>query len=85
MSRNDICPHRRIFLIANYFPFISDIEVLVMTLSFQILKLCDGGEVGLDWIDNGHKDGDKQPIVLFLPGLTGDSQSGKYFFVCVSV
>ena len=41
----------------------------------QILKLSDGGEVCLDWIDNGHKDGDKEPIVLFLPGLTGDSQS----------
>ena len=39
------------------------------------MKLSDGGEVCLDWIDNGHKDGDKEPIVLFLPGLTGDSQS----------
>lgn len=26
-------------------------------------------------MDNGHKDGDNDPIVLFLPGLTGDSQS----------
>jgi hypothetical protein len=37
-------------------------------LSTQILKLSDGGEVCLDWIDNGHKDGDSAPIVLFLPG-----------------
>lgn len=26
---------------------------------FQVLMLSDGGEVCLDWIDNGHKDGSK--------------------------
>lgn len=46
----------------------------------EILKLSDGGEVGLDWLDND-KDGSSSekeysgPIILFLPGLTGDSQS----------
>ena len=42
--------------------------------------MSDGGEVCLDWIDSASKDkgskgSDKDAIVLFLPGLTGDSQS----------
>ena len=46
---------------------------------FQILKLKDGGEIGLDWLDQSthHYDNSEYdgPIVLFLPGLTGHSQS----------
>ena len=46
----------------------------------QVLKLKDGGEVGLDWLDDPTDkrvaDADYDgPIVLFLPGLTGHSQS----------
>lgn len=33
----------------------------------------DGGEVGLDWLHNSCRPND--PIVLFLPGLTGSSQT----------
>ena len=39
----------------------------------EILRLSDGGEVVLDWRDNGASH--DTPIVLFLPGLTGHSQS----------
>lgn len=42
--------------------------------SFQILKLFDGGEVCLDWIGPKNSS-DDSPICLFLPGLTGHSQS----------
>ena len=45
------------------------------TTKFQIHKLFDGGEVGLDWISPDGEVADNAPIVLFLPGLTGDSQS----------
>ena len=42
--------------------------------SLQILKLFDGGEVCLDWIGPEDSSNDS-PICLFLPGLTGHSQS----------
>ena len=38
----------------------------------EILKLQDEGEVSLDWLDTPDSAG---PVILFLPGLTGDSQS----------
>ncbi|XP_074602783.1 phospholipase ABHD3-like [Brevipalpus obovatus] len=45
----------------------------------EIIKLPDGGEVSLDWYEGPpHKDGSNEnhrPIALFLPGLTGDSQT----------
>lgn len=41
----------------------------------QIHKLFDGGEVGLDWIAPEGEVSNSAPICLFLPGLTGDSQS----------
>lgn len=47
----------------------------------QILQMKDGGEVSLDWLDNPEADPNEKkedyqgPIVLFLPGLTGSSQS----------
>lgn len=40
----------------------------------EVLKLFDDGEVCLDWLDDGDTSSET-PIVLFLPGLTGDSQS----------
>ncbi|XP_069703018.1 phospholipase ABHD3-like [Periplaneta americana] len=39
----------------------------------EILNMSDGGHVGLDWLETGCPDG--APIMLILPGLTGDSQS----------
>ena len=41
----------------------------------QILRLSDGGEVCLDWLDCDKDKNKKHPTVLFLPGLTGDAQS----------
>lgn len=41
----------------------------------EVHKLFDGGEVGLDWIYPDDGVAEDAPIVLFLPGLTGDSQS----------
>ena len=42
----------------------------------EVLKLFDGGEVCLDWIEPDNEDSnDASPICLFLPGLTGHSQS----------
>lgn len=39
----------------------------------EILVLPDGGEVALDWMEEGcSKDG---PCVILLPGLTGESQA----------
>ena len=46
-----------------------------MLIPLQILKLFDGGEVCLDWIVPDGEVTDNAPICLFLPGLTGDSQS----------
>ena len=40
----------------------------------QILQLDDGGEICLDWLDTDSPD-PEHPTVLFMPGLTGDSQS----------
>lgn len=53
---------------------------LIMYIFFQILKLKDDGEVSLDWLDNpddsqGVGKNYRGPILLFLPGLTGHSQS----------
>lgn len=39
----------------------------------EILTLSDGGEVALDWMDGGCPE--NSPIVLILPGLTGESQA----------
>ena len=43
--------------------------------SYQILKLSDGGEVCLDWLDCEKGKESSHPTVLFMPGLTGNSQS----------
>lgn len=39
----------------------------------EILKLSDGGQVALDWMDTGCSK--TSPIVIILPGLTGASQA----------
>ncbi|ALC42016.1 Hydr1 [Drosophila busckii] len=39
----------------------------------EILSLKDGGEVALDWMEEGCKE--HAPCVLILPGLTGESQA----------
>jgi len=41
----------------------------------EILKLSDGGEVCLDWLDCEKGKESSHPTVLFMPGLTGNSQS----------
>jgi len=41
----------------------------------EILKLSDGGEVCLDWLDCEKGKDSRHPTVLFMPGLTGNSQS----------
>lgn len=38
-----------------------------------MLCLKDGGEVALDWLDNGCAA--DAPIIIILPGLTGESQA----------
>ncbi|XP_071441327.1 phospholipase ABHD3 [Hetaerina americana] len=40
----------------------------------EILKLKDGGEVALDWMEN-EEGNEKSPVVIILPGLTGASQA----------
>lgn len=45
-----------------------------MSLYFrEILTLCDGGEVALDWMDDNCAD--DSPCIIILPGLTGESQA----------
>ncbi|CRK96417.1 CLUMA_CG009833, isoform A [Clunio marinus] len=39
----------------------------------EILRLKDGGEVALDWLEIGCAD--DAPVVVILPGLTGESQA----------
>jgi len=39
----------------------------------EILQLKDGGEVALDWLTAGCAD--DAPIIIILPGLTGESQA----------
>uniref|UniRef100_A0A6M2DJ76 Putative phospholipase abhd3 n=1 Tax=Xenopsylla cheopis TaxID=163159 RepID=A0A6M2DJ76_XENCH len=39
----------------------------------EILTLADGGEIGLDWLETGCDL--KAPVILILPGLTGESQA----------
>lgn len=46
----------------------------MVTLYFrEILTLADGGEIGLDWLETGCDP--KSPVILILPGLTGESQA----------
>lgn len=42
-------------------------------MSREILKLADGGEVALDWMEEGCAN--DSPVVIILPGLTGASQA----------
>jgi len=49
----------------------------------ELFRFPDGGEVGLDWM-RMVDDGPDQPIVLFLPGITGSSQS-EYIKAMVNV
>ncbi|XP_067008660.1 protein ABHD1 [Anabrus simplex] len=39
----------------------------------EILHLSDGGQVGLDWLEEGCSS--NSPIIIILPGLTGASQA----------
>lgn len=39
----------------------------------EILKLSDGGQVALDWLEDGCPG--SAPIIIILPGLTGESQA----------
>ncbi|KXJ81086.1 hypothetical protein RP20_CCG021755 [Aedes albopictus] len=39
----------------------------------ELLTLSDGGQVALDWLDQGRTQ--ESPVVVILPGLLGDSQS----------
>ncbi|KDR20893.1 phospholipase ABHD3-like isoform X2 [Zootermopsis nevadensis] len=39
----------------------------------ETLKLSDGGQLALDWLEEGCPT--NAPIIIILPGLTGDSQS----------
>jgi len=49
----------------------------------ELFTFSDEGVVGLDWMETVD-DGPDQPIVLFLPGITGSSQS-EYIKVLVNV
>ena len=40
-----------------------------------MLELKDGGQVCLDWLDDGREHDETHPTVIILPGLTGSSQS----------
>lgn len=40
----------------------------------EILRLSDGGQVALDWTE-GPGEGEDRPVLLVLPGLTGDSRA----------
>lgn len=57
----------------------SDLEPIFIKFGFvinffrEILCLNDGGEVALDWLETGCAD--DAPIVIILPGLTGESQA----------
>jgi abhydrolase domain-containing protein 1/3 len=46
---------------------------VVNIYSREILKLSDGGQVALDWLEDGCTT--DSPIVIILPGLTGESQA----------
>lgn len=46
---------------------------LFYALCREVLHLKDGGEVALDWLTNGCSD--DAPIIIILPGLTGESQA----------
>ena len=48
---------------------------IIEWFSFKILKLSDGGEVCLDWLDCEKGKEASHPTLLFMPGLTGNSQS----------
>uniref|UniRef100_T1J8Q0 AB hydrolase-1 domain-containing protein n=1 Tax=Strigamia maritima TaxID=126957 RepID=T1J8Q0_STRMM len=52
----------------------------------EVLQLADGGEVFLDWLDEEeasiHKDPSTRPTILFLPGLTGNSQAEYLRVLC---
>jgi abhydrolase domain-containing protein 1/3 len=39
----------------------------------EVVPLRDGGELALDWLEQGLEP--KSPLVLVLPGLTGNSQA----------
>ena len=46
--------------------------------SSELIRTPDGGQISLDWVDNGVSDAypeaPSRPTVLILPGLTGNSQ-----------
>ena len=55
---------------------ISDIEY-----RRQVFTFSDGGEVGLDWTTSGQDQSPHQPIVLILPGETGQIFKKIIFFM----
>ncbi|KAI5634130.1 phospholipase ABHD3 [Phthorimaea operculella] len=47
----------------------------------EILRLSDGGQVALDWLDAEQADA---PVLLILPGITGDSQTDYVRCLCAA-
>ncbi|XP_071399826.1 phospholipase ABHD3-like [Centroberyx affinis] len=49
-----------------------------VTYRNELIRTADGGQVSLDWVDNGtsaaYPESSTRPTVLILPGLTGNSQ-----------
>lgn len=65
---------------------IKEPEVVTQSIFFnlfrEILKLKDGGEVALDWLDEGCSE--DSPIIIILPGLTGESQAEYVKFLVMA-
>lgn len=48
---------------------------VVSQLGREILRLSDGGQVALDWAEEAPEGAGGAPVLLVLPGLTGDSRA----------
>ncbi|XP_063617082.1 protein ABHD1 [Cydia splendana] len=48
----------------------------------EVLRLADGGQVALDWLENSAGPG--APVLLVLPGLTGGSQADYVRALCAA-
>uniref|UniRef100_A0A3B1JI21 Phospholipase ABHD3 n=1 Tax=Astyanax mexicanus TaxID=7994 RepID=A0A3B1JI21_ASTMX len=49
-----------------------------VTYRNELIRTSDGGQISLDWVDNAnsatHPQRSTRPTILFLPGMTGNSQ-----------
>lgn len=66
-----------------------------LCIARELFKLSDGGTIGIDWVDNIPKKNSENPILVIIPGISGNNdeqyilntikEAHKYGYQCVII